>query len=126
MRQQLCLLLLLQLLGNAFAMDKAAIATSEAQQKEQQTSKAHEQSPDLNPEMMAIVQEGIQQAQDKVDAAVKKSGRRKYPVSREDIVAAMPVDLAHLALARASRSWRKVSQAAVCNADIAAWALRMV
>eukprot|EP00891_Asterochloris_glomerata_P009889 jgi/Astpho2/9889/fgenesh1_pg.00152_%23_12_t len=107
MRRQLCLLLLLQLLGNAFAMDKAAIATSEAQQKEQQTSKAHEQSPDLNPEMMAIVKEGIQEAQDKVDAAVKKSGRRKYPVSREDIVAAMPVDLAHLALARASRSWRK-------------------
>lgn len=41
-------------------------------------------------------------------AAAATAGKQKYPVTREDLVVAMPVDQAHLTVAHASRVWRKV------------------
>ena len=41
-------------------------------------------------------------------AAAATAGKQKYPVTREDVVVAMPVDQAHLTVAHASRVWRKV------------------
>ena len=51
-----------------------------------------------------------QSAQAKLAAATlaQNAGKKKYPVTREDIVVAMPVDQAHLTVAHASRVWRKV------------------
>ena len=40
--------------------------------------------------------------------AAQNAGKKKYPVTREDMVVAMPVDQAHLTVAHASRVWRKV------------------
>lgn len=49
-------------------------------------------------------------------AAAATAGRKKYPVTREDIVVAMPVDQAHLTVAHASRVWRKVTNpSATCT-----------
>lgn len=41
-------------------------------------------------------------------AAAATAGKQKFPVTREDLVVAMPVDQAHLTVAHASRVWRKV------------------
>ena len=40
--------------------------------------------------------------------AAQNAGKKKYPVTRDDMVVAMPVDQAHLTIAHASRVWRKV------------------
>lgn len=40
--------------------------------------------------------------------AAQNAGKKKYPVTRADMVVAMPVDQAHLTVAHASRVWRKV------------------
>lgn len=40
--------------------------------------------------------------------AAQNAGKKKFPVTREDMVVAMPVDQAHLTIAHASRVWRKV------------------
>ena len=42
--------------------------------------------------------------------AAQNAGKKKYPVTRDDMVVAMPVDQAHLTVAHASRVWRKVLQ----------------
>ncbi|KAL3131943.1 hypothetical protein ABBQ38_007639 [Trebouxia sp. C0009 RCD-2024] len=39
--------------------------------------------------------------------AAQNAGKKKFPVTREDMVVAMPVDQAHLTIAHASRVWRK-------------------
>ena len=41
--------------------------------------------------------------------AAQNAGKKKYPVTRDDMVVAMPVDQAHLTVAHASRVWRKVT-----------------
>lgn len=35
-------------------------------------------------------------------------GPKRYPVTKDDLLAAIPADTAHLAVAKASRHWRKV------------------
>ena len=49
-------------------------------------------------------------AKAKLEAATtaQSAGKKKYPVTRADMVVAMPVDQAHLTVAHASRVWRKV------------------
>lgn len=59
---------------------------------------------------LAASDAATQSAQAKLAAATaaQNAGKKKYPVTREDIVVAMPVDQAHLTVAHASRVWRKV------------------
>ena len=40
--------------------------------------------------------------------ALEKAEAGRFPVSREDLVVALPSDESHLPLVKASRSWRKV------------------
>lgn len=58
---------------------------------------------------LAASDAATQSAQAKLAAATaaQNAGKKKYPVTREDIVVAMPVDQAHLTVAHASRVWRK-------------------
>ena len=58
----------------------------------------------------AASEAATQIARAKLEAATaaQNAGKKKWPVTREDIVVAMPVDQAHLTVAHASRVWRKV------------------
>lgn len=58
----------------------------------------------------AASEAATQTARAKLEAATaaQNAGKKKWPVTREDIVVAMPVDQAHLTVAHASRVWRKV------------------
>lgn len=53
--------------------------------------------------------------------AAQNAGKKKFPVTRDDMVVAMPVDQAHLTVAHASRVWRKVLHLSllfpVCNSS---------
>ncbi len=64
----------------------------------------------VQAQSLAASDAATQSAQAKLAAATaaQNAGRKKYPVTREDIVVAMPVDQAHLTVAHASRVWRKV------------------
>jgi len=64
----------------------------------------------VQAQSLAASDSATQSAQAKLAAATaaQNAGRKKYPVTREDIVVAMPVDQAHLTVAHASRVWRKV------------------
>lgn len=63
----------------------------------------------VQAQSLAASDAATQSAQAKLAAATaaQNAGRKKYPVTREDIVVAMPVDQAHLTVAHASRVWRK-------------------
>lgn len=50
--------------------------------------------------------------------AAQNAGKKKFPVTREDMVVAMPVDQAHLAIAHASRVWRKVPLSLNCYTSL--------
>ncbi len=64
----------------------------------------------VQAQSLAASDAATQSAQAKLAAATaaQNAGRKTYPVTREDIVVAMPVDQAHLTVAHASRVWRKV------------------
>lgn len=65
----------------------------------------------VSAQSLAATDAATQSAQAKLAAATaaQNAGKKKYPVTREDIVVAMPVDQAHLTVAHASRVWRKVT-----------------
>ena len=64
----------------------------------------------VQAQSMAASEAATSIAKAKLDAATaaQNAGKKKYPVTRDDMVVAMPVDQAHLTVAHASRVWRKV------------------
>ena len=89
--------------NSARAFTFALLALTSALVLEQLPSFAQAQS-------IAASEAATKTAKAKLEAATaaQNAGKKKWPVTREDIVVAMPVDQAHLTVAHASRVWRKV------------------